>query len=239
LAFKAVGLADLLQGAVDMEATGQNMTRTIDDGAAISLFGIACMVLAGFGLYAFYEQQTFFAGSPSARESNYLFGLTSLSNSLPMRDFDRCSAVDQAVPSGVPILALNANLAFVADCYAILPPGRVVGTYDAPFARSYAEVVAGTANDAIDALKAAGVNYFYVARDDVQFWGPGWSEAFSDDSLRENFAVLVRNENYYVLTWRGPSSTPLNDDEAREITQLRERAHAEFPTWRGLSVFQR
>jgi energy-converting hydrogenase Eha subunit A len=237
-AFKAVGADDLQQSVVDPEERDQKLAQMADD-AIICLFGIACMFLAWSGLREFYAQQRIFAGSPIVEASSYFLGLTSLSNSLPTREFDRCNALDQIVPPGEPILALNVNLTLVADCSAVLPSGRIVGVYDAPFARSYARIVAGSATDAIDALKAAGVNYFYVARNDVQFWGPGWSEAFSYDSLRENFSVLAKDEKYFVLTWPNPSSPRLSEEEAREITQLRERARTEFPTWRGLAVFQR
>jgi len=236
-AFKAVSPGDLQQIAADPEEKDQKVPRMID--VVVSHFGIACVFLAWIGLHEFYTQQRIYMGSPFVRASSYLFGLTSLDNSLPTREFDRCKALDQIVPPTEPILALNANLTLVADCSAILPRGRIVGVYDAPFAQSYARIVAGSATDAIDALKAAGVNYFFVARNDVLFWGPGWSEAFSYDSLRENFSVLAKDEKYFVLTWSNLSLPRLSEEEVREITQLRERARTEFPTWRGLAAFQR
>ena len=158
----------------------------------VCLFAAICVHVAMVGQSAFYMTQTMFGSSPIIRAGSYFLGLTSLSDNLPTRDFKLCRTLDQIVPPAENILALNANLTLVPDCYSLLLPDRIVDTYQTRLARHYREIIAGTTVEALRALRAADINYFYVARNDVHFWGPGWSEAFSVQSLLDNFAVLEK-----------------------------------------------
>ena len=96
--------------------------------------------------------------------------------------------------------------------------------YESVLAPIYKDVLLGDAYKMHDKYRNLGINYFYIEKDNIQFFGPGYSESFSFENLVSKFDILWENDDFYILTWLGEGIRPVSIQDAEYIEALREKA---------------
>ncbi|MGB7542989.1 MAG: hypothetical protein WBM28_13370 [Burkholderiales bacterium] len=143
-------------------------------------------------------------------------------------DFRRCMEIDRLIPGTNKVLALNAVFA-VVPCQnsPLTARGRFLHHYESVIAPYYGELLFGAQERAYAVYHRLGVNFFYVAKDDIYFWGPGFSDSFNPENLTRHFDIYHDDPGFMILTWRGNGKRHVPADVAAEIERLRARARAE------------
>ena len=158
---------------------------------------------------------------------NYFTGSAGAIENIPPNcwNFNRCLDILEAVPGDDPVLPLNANNSIVpCQNSPLLPHNKIVHHYESVLAPVYKEVLLGDANEMHARYKNLGINYFYLEKQNIQFFGPGYSESFSFENLNEKFDIFWENDDFYILTWRGEGIRPVSIKDAEYIEGLREEA---------------
>jgi len=140
-------------------------------------------------------------------------------------NFARCGEIEEAVPGNARVLPLNAYYNIV-PCHnsSLLPRNKIVHHYESTLAPYFDDVTFGDPEHAAEIYRKLGINYFYVEKGDINFFGPGFGKIFSRDSLEKRFDVYRDTPGFLILTWRGKGATPVSPEMAAYIDRLREES---------------
>jgi hypothetical protein len=139
--------------------------------------------------------------------------------------FDRCLEILETVPGSDPVLPLNANETIVpCQNSPLLPRDKIVHHYQSIIAPYYHDILLGNPQEAYEVYRNLGINHFYVEKENLQFFGPGYSESFSPESLIKDFDIFGETDGFYILTWRGEGLRPVAAHDVEYIEGLREEA---------------
>lgn len=142
-------------------------------------------------------------------------------------DFDRCLEVGRLVPGPELILPLNAVFAIVpCQNSPLLPRKKLVHHYESVLAPFLGQVLFSPPEQAYRVYRKLGIDFFYVAKGDSYFWGPGFSESFSPGNLEKYFDVFHEDNDFLLLTWRGRGQRAVSAKLAADIEKLRAHARA-------------
>jgi hypothetical protein len=156
--------------------------------------------------------------------------------------FGFCGTLAKIIPAGESVQPLNSVFDVVPACaYSPLSPrGQVQDTLHYGFASEFGQVMLGDTPAAYAALKRHHVDYFFIQRGDLYFWGPGVTEHFSRDQLLSEFDLFYQDDHFFVLTWRGHGRSPVSEAVADEIDQLWEESRKAVPQYfEGLERLRR
>ncbi len=181
---------------------------------------------------------------------NYLFGRESLVKIIhPPFNYDLCIEIANSVPEPASIFALNSNLGISHCTFSpLIPRGKILHHYQSILAPHFELLALGSAREAYDVFKNHDINYFYIGKNNIDFWGAGWSEGFDQANLEENFTVFYEDNDFYILTWRGEEGKGISKDDASYINKIREEGRLmspccynppKFPTMGGWFGFVR
>jgi hypothetical protein len=154
-------------------------------------------------------------------------GAAGLIESLPPNglDFHRCLEILEAVPGNDPVLPLNANQSIVpCQNSPLLPRNKIVHHYQSVLSPIYKDVLFGDFQTMRANYRDLGINYFYLEKKNIQFFGPGYSECFNFENLISEFDVFWESDDFYIFTWRGEGIRPISFQDADYIEVLREKA---------------
>src|SRR5258708_6318078 len=131
-----------------------------------------------------------------------------------------------------PVLPLNGLSETIACWYSeLIPRNKVIQNYQSILSPGYPVLLFGSVQDSDAVLKRLGVNYFYVLKQNAEFWGPAFGPSFTADRLAANFDIFWESDEAYILTWRGQGIRPVSSDEAAAIQALRARTATSKLNW--------
>ncbi len=154
-------------------------------------------------------------------------GAAGLIGSMPPNglNYYRCLEIQEAVPGEDPVLPLNANHNIVpCQNSPLLPRNKIVHHYQSVLSPIYKDVLLGDFQTMHPKYKDLGINFFYLEKKNIQFFGPGYSESFNFENLIGEFDVFWENDDFYILTWRGEGIRPVSIQDAEYIEGLRDEA---------------
>jgi hypothetical protein len=166
---------------------------------------------------------------------NYFFGIEPLIEHVPKNrwDFARHLKIDSIVPHGNKVLPLNANHDIVPALNSpLIERGKVVHHYQSTLSRYYSNVMFGKPDEAYVIYRELDINYFYIQKNNLQFFGPGYSEAFDINHLVKYFDIFYEDEDFVIITWRGYGFEALDEELARYIDGLRVQAQSDDSYYR-------
>src|SRR5262249_27324573 len=116
----------------------------------------------------------------------------------------------EIVGRGTPIYSLHVH------SYCMLPECRVFGWLSTRTASDMDVVLFGEPQHAIESLKKAGINFFFVSR---ELASPGlgiqsptvFSPVLAPDSIATHLGVKWTDGTSYLLTWRGDGTQPIDE----------------------------
>ncbi|WP_244521530.1 hypothetical protein [Bradyrhizobium sp. DOA9] len=152
-------------------------------------------------------------------------------------NWQRCDELQQSTGSER-ILPLNGYRAMV-PCYfsPLLTRGKIIHTYQSDVARDFKKIALGTAETAEAALRALGVDLFYVQKENCDFWLNGFSDLFQKDELARRFAVRADTPDYWLLSWKNGDQA-LSPEAEAEISALRTRSKEIYREAYGVEPFE-
>ncbi len=155
----------------------------------------------------------------------YFTGFMPLDKIIPNYHHKICLDLNKIVPGNNPILPLNAAITITPICHGLplLPRNKIIETLAPPFAKKYGDVLLGPPQDTYLIYKKLGINYFFIQKNNLQFWGPGYSDSFNPMNLMSNFDIFYEDKRFYLLTWRGKGIHPVSSETATYIEELREK----------------
>jgi hypothetical protein len=113
--------------------------------------------------------------------------------------------VYKVVPRGVRIQSFHIN------SYCMLPDCRVESWASYRQARNWQVVYFGAPEEARDALKSEGLDYFFISTaTGMQTYLPTESALFKPENIAKYMAVRWHKDNAYLLTWPGKDTTPID-----------------------------
>jgi hypothetical protein len=156
------------------------------------------------------------------------------------RDFQICDAVSSIVPASHRVLPVNGTSAVVPCQFSpLLPRLQFVHHYESNLAPAFADAAFGKVSDVRAIMREKMIDYFYIAKDDRQFFGIGYSDMFDEHKLRENFDVVADTEKFVILTWSGQGNEPLRARLATEISQLRGQSKEDISGRQNWIAFEK
>ena len=108
----------------------------------------------------------------------------------------------------------------------------------------YRTVLTGAPEDVYRLCRQLGVNYFYIEKDNLQFWGPGVTETFNAVNLGRYFDVAYESQGFYIFTWRGQGIRAVSDVDVAVIRDLQAKSQAQQDAlyisagWLGLQRYE-
>ncbi|QIP09144.1 hypothetical protein [Bradyrhizobium symbiodeficiens] len=152
-------------------------------------------------------------------------------------NWQRCDELQQSTGSDR-ILALNGYRAMV-PCYfsPLLTRGKIIHTYQSDVARDFRKIALGSADTAEATLRSLGVKFFYVQKQNCDFWLNGFSDLFERGELARRFTVYRDTAGYWILTWKNPDQALSPEIEAA-ISALRTRSKDIYREGYGTDPFE-
>ena len=152
-------------------------------------------------------------------------------------NWQRCDELQQSTGSDR-ILALNGYRAMV-PCYfsPLLTRGKIIHTYQSDVARDFRKIALGSADTAEATLRSLGVKFFYVQKQNCDFWLNGFSDLFERGELARRFTVYRDTEGYWILTWKNRDQALSPEIEAA-ISALRTRSKDIYREGYGTDPFE-
>ena len=207
---------------------GNDLVRQLNASALLVIVMVVLLAYVGQEFYSFGDNYPI--SPPIAVE--YFIGHEKLEKTIsrfepiyPWVNFQRCLDIGLAVPGNSIVLPLNALASMPACNFTpLLPRNKVIQNFQSILAPYYKTLLYGQPDEADPIYKQQGVNYFYVRKNDSQFWGPGFAHSFDRVNLTNNFDIFWESDDAYILTWRGQGIRSVSEDEASYIEALRAKS---------------
>jgi hypothetical protein len=134
-----------------------------------------------------------------------------------------CLVLKESVPGDAPILPLNAwSSLYPCQFSPLLPRNKLVHFYESVLSPDFKKLLYGRASEQIQIYQEKRINFFYVRKGDISFYGPAFGESFSADNLATKFDLFWENDDSYIMTWRGQGIRPLTQEETTQLDQWRK-----------------
>ena len=125
------------------------------------------------------------------------------------------------VPLGARIWSTNV------DGYCMVPGCRIESCNSFKLPYRIIEILNGTPAEAREILQQNGLNYFIFSRNSVIIDVLPYSHLFDPANIADNLAVKWTDGRTYLLTWKGPDTTPLDPTFMHSYTERRNNASTE------------
>jgi hypothetical protein len=126
---------------------------------------------------------------------------------------------------------------FNQHAYCMLPDCNVQKYLSVRFSPSWQTVYFGSPDQAVSALRAEGLNYFFFSAELPMRDPLPLTPLFAPAAIGKYLAIRWTDGTSYLLTWPGPDTTPIDQKFLSAYANAKNSPLIEYESWRDISSY--